>query len=135
MGKATVFLGQLIILALVSSGLHFLLHSLTEKTPFWETAYMDLWQIYVLQLVLSIIVIFAIVGIGNSKPENLGYVFLGILTLKVMVNYFVIRPLIKSEADQDFFKYNFLAVFFLFMIFDVYVTYRILNQTYSPKKN
>lgn len=96
---------------------------------------MDLWQIYVLQLVLSIIVIFAIVGIGNSKPENLGYVFLGILTLKVMVNYFVIRPLIKSEADQDFFKYNFLAVFFLFMIFDVYVTYRILNQTYSPKKN
>lgn len=135
MGKAIVFVGQLVLLALVSFGLHFLLHSLTKKLPLWDTAYMDIWQVYVLQLLMSIVIIFAVVGIGNSMPQNLGYVFLGFLTLKVAVSYFVINPALESGTDNDFFKYNFLVVFFLFMMFDVYVTYRILNQTYSPKKN
>ncbi|HLW61957.1 MAG TPA: hypothetical protein VKY33_01030 [Flavobacterium sp.] len=135
MGKAIVFAGQLLLLALVSFGLHFLLHSISNDLEFWDTAYMHLWQIYALQFLMSVIMIFAVVGIGNSKPESLGYIFLGFLTLKVAVNYFVISPVLKMEADLDFFKYNFLAVFFLFMTFDVYVSYRILNQVYPTKNN
>lgn len=135
MSKAIVFAGQLLLLALVSFGLHFLLHSISNDLEFWDTAHMHLWQIYALQFLMSVVMIFAVVGIGNSKPESLGYIFLGFLTLKVAVNYFVISPVLKTEADHDFFKYNFLAVFFLFMIFDVYVSYRILNQVYPTKNN
>lgn len=135
MGKALSFVGQLTILALIAFGLHFLLQSITKDLVLWDTAYMHLWQIYSLQLLLSVVMIFAMVGIGKSMPQNVGYVFLGFLTLKVVINYLVINPALETANTSDFFKHNFLIVFFLFLIFDVYVTYRVLNQSYSVKNN
>lgn len=134
MGKALSYVGQLVILGLISLGLHFLIQSITKDLALWDTAYMTLWQIYALQMLMSIIIVFAMVGIGQSMPQNLGYVFLGFLTLKLVINYLLINPALESGNESDFFKYNYLGVFFLFMIFDVYVTYRVLNQSY-PKKN
>jgi len=134
MGKAFPYLGQLVLLSLITLGLHFLYHSITKELPLWDTAHMQLWQIYALQFLLSALVVVAVVGIGNSMPNNLGFVFLGFLTLKIAANYLVLRPVLNAGSDASFFKYNFLIVFFLFMIFDVYVTYRVLNQTY-PSKN
>lgn len=135
MGKALAFVGQLAILALVSFGLHFLIQSITKDLAFWDTAYLHLWQIYALQFLMSVVVIFAVVGIGKALPESLGYVFLGFFTLKVIVTYLVVRPMLDTPLESDFFKYNYFGVFFLFMVFDVYVTYRVLNQIYSPKNN
>lgn len=134
MSKAISFVGQLVILALVAFGLHFLLQSITKDLLLWDNAYMHLWQIYALQLLLSVVLIFAVVGIGKSLPQHLGYVFLGVFTLKIVINYILINPALKNDTASDFFKYNYLVVFFLFMFFDLYVTYRVLNQTYSAKK-
>lgn len=135
MGKALSYVGQLVILGLISLGLHFLIQSITKDLALWDTAYMTLWQIYALQILMSIIIVFAVVGIGQSMPQNLGYVFLGFLTLKLVINYLLINPALESGNESDFFKYNYLGVFFLFMIFDVYVTYRVLNQSYPQKNN
>lgn len=134
MSKAIIFITQLIILALVSFGLHFLINSITKDLPLWDSAYMHLWQVYALQLLMSVIVIFAVVGISESLPQHLGYVFLGVLTLKLVATYLIISPALDQVAGTEFFKYNFLIVFFLFMFYDVYVTYRVLNQSYSTKK-
>src|SRR5690554_1713387 len=134
MNKAFVFIGQLLLLGIVSLGLHFLIQSISEQLAFWDTAYMHLWQIYALQFLLSVVVILATVGIGNSMPQSLGYVFLGFLTLKIVVTYWVAIPVLEQDTDVDFFKYNYLGVFFLFMFFDVYVAYRLLNQLY-PSNN
>ena len=135
MGKALSYVGQLVILGLISLGLHFLIQSITKDLALWDTAYMTLWQIYALQMIMSIIIVFAMVGIGQSMPQNLGYVFLGFLTLKLVINYLLINPALESGNESAFFKYNYLGVFFLFMIFDVYVTYRVLNQVYPTKNN
>lgn len=135
MGKAVSFIIQLVLLALVAFGLHFLIHSITKDLPLWDGAYMHLWQIYAVQLLLSVLLVFVTVGIGQNIPQYLGYVFLGALTLKIVVNYILISPALKDEASNDFFKHNFLIVFFLFMFFDVYVTYRVLNQLHSSEKN
>jgi len=133
MGKALAFIGQLAILALVSFGLHFLLQSITKQSVLWETASVQLWQIYALQLLLSSLLIFGVVGIGKSMPQNLGFLFLGFLTLKLVINYVAIRGALEASGSDNFFKYNFLVVFFLFMFFDVYVTYRVLNQSNSSE--
>ena len=133
MGKALAFIGQLAILALVSFGLHFLLQSITKHSVLWETASIQLWQIYALQFLLSALLIFGVVGIGKSMPQNVGFVFLRFLTLKLVINYVAIRGALETSGSDNFFKYNFLAVFFLFMFFDVYVTYRVLNQSHSSK--
>ncbi|UUV22506.1 hypothetical protein MG290_10415 [Flavobacterium sp. CBA20B-1] len=135
MGKAFPYLGQLLVLALIALGLHFLINSISKDLPFWDTAHMHLWQIYALQFLLSAIIVLGVVGIGNAMPNNLGFVFLGFLTLKILVNYLVLNPALQSGDTSNFFKYNYLAVFFLFVFFDVYVTYRVLNQIYPSKNN
>lgn len=135
MGKAFPYLSQLLILALIALGLHFLINSITKDLPFWNTAHMHLWQIYALQFLLSALVVLGVVGVGKAMPNNLGFVFLGFLTLKILANYLVLQPVLKTEAFSNFFKYNYLIVFFLFMFFDVYVTFRILNQSFSSKNN
>src|SRR5690606_25251194 len=129
------FVFQLIMLALVTFGVHYLYHNLMGDAELWQNAPMSLWQVYGLQLILSVIVIFAVIGIGNNMPQNLGFVFLGVLTLKLLINYLVIKPILQLGDEVLFFKISYLFVFFLFMFYDVYVTYRVLNQTYSPKKN
>jgi len=134
MNKAFVYIAQLSLLGMVFLGLHFLIQSIGGQLTFWDTAYMHLWQIYALQFMLSVVMIFAIVGIGNAMPQSLGYVFLGFLTLKMAVTYWIATPVLEQEVAVDFFKYNYLGVFFLFMFFDVYVAYRVLNQLYPSKK-
>lgn len=135
MGKTISFIIQLVLLALVAFGLHFLIHSITKDLPLWDGSYMHLWQIYAVQLLLSVLLVFVTVGIGQNMPHYLGYVFLGALTLKIVVNYILISPALAAGTSNDFFKHNFLIVFFLFMFFDVYVTYRVLNQLHSSEKN
>lgn len=135
MGKAFSFVFQLIMLALVTFGVHYLYHNLVGAADAWVSAPMELWQIYGLQLAISIVVIFAVLAIGKTMPQNLGFVFLGLLTLKLLINYIILRPVLQSGQDIQFFKLSYLLVFFLFMFFDVYVTYRVLNQTYSSKNN
>ena len=134
MGKAIAFTGQLAVLALVSFGLHFLLQSITKDLVLWDAAYMQLWQIYALQFLLSVLLIFGVVGIGKTMSQNIGFVFLGFLTLKLVINYIAISAALKTDVADDFFKHNLLVVFFLFMFFDVYVAYRVLNQSYSSEK-
>ena len=134
MDKALKFVFQLIIISAVAFGLHFLIHSITKDLYLWDSAYMHLWQIYALQLLLSVVVILAVVGISKSLPQHVGYVFLGVLTLKLVANYLIINSALVPGTEHDFFKHNFLIVFFVYMFFDVYVTYRVLNQSDSFKK-
>lgn len=134
MNKFFVYIAQLFLLGIVFLSLHFLIQTIGGQIAYWDTAYMHLWQIYALQFLLSVVMIFTTVGIGNAMPQSLGYVFLGFLTLKVVVTYWVVMPVLEQEVVVDFFKYNYLGVFFLFLFFDVYIAYRVLNQLYPSKK-
>lgn len=60
-------------------------------------------------------------------PQNLGFAFLIVLTIKLIGSYLFIQPVLDLGEAQDFVKHNFLIIFLMYLCFDVYVSYRLLN--------
>lgn len=125
---------QLIILSIVAYGIQFYAQQIFKIDQLWSQIDFTLLQIYFVQAVISLLLIIVLQAAKKPLPDHLGFVFLGVFTLKVVASFMFANPVLE-RTDVDFFKYNFLIVFFLYMFFDVYVGYRVLNQEYSIKKN
>nr|WP_297309448.1 hypothetical protein [uncultured Flavobacterium sp.] len=128
MNKIISFGIQLIVFTLLIFGVHYILQQVLGVSENWNETGYNLVLIYAFQIILTIIMMVAIVSTSKSLANSLGYLFLGLLTLKCVANYFFIQPVLNSENPSDFIKHNFLIVFLIFLVFDVYVTFRILNQ-------
>jgi len=128
MNKIISFVTQLVVLALLVFGLHYIFQQVLGVLDNWNDTGYSLFLIYLFELMLSIIMIVVVVTVGKSLPSSLGYLFLGLLTLKCVGNYFFIQPILDAENPNDFVKHNFLIIFLIFLVFDVYVTFRVLNQ-------
>lgn len=119
---------QLLIMSVVVFGLHYGCQYLFNLSVYWNKAYYTMPQLYVVQLLLSLIVIVGVVMVKKGAASNLGYAFLGLITVKTVASYFFIQPVLNTQPQDGFLKHNFLAVFLVYLTFDVYVTYRLLNQ-------
>lgn len=128
MNKILTYVVQLILVSVLVFGLHYIFQQVLGVLGNWENTGYSLHLIYLFELMMSIIMIVAVVASGKSMPNNIGYVFLALLTLKCLGNYFFIQPVLGAEVSNDFVKHNFLIIFIIFLVFDVYVTYRVLNQ-------
>ena len=128
MNKIISFVTQLVVLALLVFGLHYIFQQVLGVLDNWNDTGYSLFLIYLFELMLSIIMIVVVVTAGKSLPSSLGYLFLGLLTLKCVGNYFFIQPILDAENPNDFVKHNFLIIFLIFLVFDVYVTFRVLSQ-------
>jgi len=129
MGKYIMsFAVQLIILTVLSFGIHYLILEVFEMKSLWTEGYYSLLQIYFFLLLVTLAMTAAMVFIAKAMPQNIGYAFLVLLTLKLVANYLFIQPVLDSEVDLEFIKHNYLIVFLLFLGFDVFVTYRLLNN-------
>ena len=135
MNKIFGFAGQLLIVAAVAFGLHYMFHSVFNTIDHWSTSTYNLIQIYFFEFILSLLMVVGIVMTKTKMPHNLGYMFLAFITVKTIANYLFISPVLKSEGDQSFVKHNFLLVFVIFLVFDVYVTFKLLNEEKEQEKN
>lgn len=135
MNKIFGFAGQLLIVAAVAFGLHYMFHSVFDTIDHWSTSTYNLIQIYFFEFILSLLMVVGIVMTKTKMSHNLGYMFLAFITVKTIVNYLFISPVLKSEGDQSFVKHNFLLVFVIFLVFDVYVTFKLLNEEKGQEKN
>lgn len=134
MGK---YIYQLVLLSVVAFAIQYFAQQLFGVDSLWEQIDISLLQIYFVQAVISLVLIIALNMARKPLPNFLGFVFLGVFTIKVAASYFFARPVLE-QPDVDFFKYNFLLVFFMYMIFDLYVAYSLLNkgeETPSKKFN
>ena len=118
----------LALLAAIAYGVQVYLQDHLGVASDWSRVSISLGEIYLVQVVLSLVLLVALVMVKKSAAQQLGFVFLGAFTLKVVVSYFFAHNVL-DQPDVDFFKYNYLAVFFLFMIFDLYVAYSMLNKS------
>lgn len=129
MGKiVTSFAFQLIILTVLSFGIHYLILEVFEMKSSWTEGSYSLFQVYFFLLLTTLAMTLAMIAINKVMPQNIGFAFLVLLTLKLVANYLFIQPVLDSEMDLDFIKHNYLIVFLLFLGFDVFVTYRLLNN-------
>jgi hypothetical protein len=118
----------LIVQALVISVIFFLIH-------FGIVAFLNKIDTisflisYAFQLVMSLALLLAIIKIFKIGKEQLGFVFLGLSTLKVGISYFfATQYLFLNKAMLEVNKANFFITFLFFLSLDVYFTIRLLNE-------
>ncbi len=129
MDKGSIKVGlQLLIALIVIFALHYAFVALTDSSESLTNMGFTLEKFYAFEILFSLIVFFALYGIKNSLPENLGFVFLGLITLRLIASYLYVQEALDNEQVEQAFKFNFLAIVLIFLAGDAFVAYNILNK-------
>ncbi len=130
MNNLTTKIGGLLGFSVIMSLLHLVSQYLFKQQDVWQDMLFQLLQIYFVQFVFSALLILVVYKVAKVSVNNVGYVFLGMLTLKTASTYFFFEKVMYLSEQSEVLKYHFVVVYLLFLMYDVYVTYTVLN----PKK-
>ncbi|MXN92609.1 hypothetical protein GR160_15375 [Flavobacterium sp. Sd200] len=84
--------------------------------------------VYLLFFGFSGIILFALHQIAKTSPSQVGYVFLGLTSLKAVGSYFFIKPVLAKTVSFPTEKLNFFVIFMLFLFIEAYFTAILLNK-------
>lgn len=84
--------------------------------------------IYLFFLVFSLIILYVLIRIGKKNQEQIGYAFLLLTAVKMVLSYIFARPMLTKGIENPTEKVNFFAVFILFLAIEAYYTARLLNN-------
>ena len=125
---------MLLLLALVGFGVHYFLLQSFGLLHEWAHTDYTLLGMYGFVAIGSLLVFVLMLLAKFSMPDRIAFVFLGAFMVKAIANYLYIKGGLGS-FDNKFLELNFLAVFFLFLFFDVFVAYVIVNQEEKTVEN
>lgn len=118
---------MLVLVTVIAYFAHYLVINAIDMAALWEQTDYSLIGMYMFGSVGSLIALVFILLTNWAMPKKLGFIFLGIMTVKVVFGYLYIQKG-KGVLENYFLEINFLFVYFLYLIFDVYVTSQALNQ-------
>lgn len=128
LNKIPVTLQLLGLLGMVYANI-FLVENLFSLQENWNTTYYNFFQTFSFFAISSIVILLLNLAVQKKAKEQLGFVFLGIMTLKVIAAYVFIAPALEYKtATSQFEKNNFFVYFLVFLAIDVYLTIQILNK-------
>jgi len=84
--------------------------------------------VYGLFFGFSVIILLALHLIAKNDTSQVGYVFLGLTSLKVVGSYFLVEPILAKTVSYPSERINFFAVFMLFLFIEAYFTAILLNK-------
>ena len=128
LNKIPVSIQLLVLLGIVYANILIVqnLFSLEEK---WQNTYYSFSQTLSFFVVSSIVILIINLVISKKASEQLGFVFLGIMTVKLIASYVFIAPALELKSvASEFEKINFFIYFLVFLAIDVYLTIQILNK-------
>ena len=123
---------QLAVMSIFVCGLHFLMLSVSSAAvgEFYYTPFQE----YLFLIGTSIAVYGLNTMVAKKSFEQLGFVFLGVMTVKFILAYVFVLPLLDSHSEPyNLEKKLFFLNFILFLGIDVYLTSQILTS--SGKKD
>ncbi|MCF6131495.1 hypothetical protein [Flavobacterium wongokense] len=78
---------------------------------------------------LSLVIIYLLAKVKETLPNSVGYAFLALTTVKMVMAYALLRPIIAVHLPKTpFEKMNLFAVFIYFLAIETILTIRILNN-------
>jgi hypothetical protein len=124
--KAIFSLLKLAIIFYIIHKLFFLVFKANLKT---ETFYYSIETLYLFFSTCSILILFILLKVKEKSIDNLGMTFLLITSIKMIVCYVIVYPILRLTNQNSILeKINFLVLFILFLAFETIVTIRILNN-------
>ncbi|MDN3678406.1 hypothetical protein QWY90_13915 [Flavobacterium paronense] len=120
----TIFIAALIGLIIHKVITHFIIPTAFEDNFIYSTP-----LLYVLFAILSMAIVFALAKVKEVALNYVGYAFLAFTTLKMVIAYALLRPIIHIHlAKTPTEKMNFFFIFIYFLAIETYLTIRILNN-------
>jgi Family of unknown function (DUF6168) len=109
--------------------LHKIVFFVFEKKAITDHFYYPLETVYLFFATLSIIIVFILLIVKQKSFDNVGMVFLLITSVKMIVCYLFVMPILQvANANYVTEKINFFVLFILFLAMETVVTIRILNN-------
>ena len=85
--------------------------------------------LYAFFTILSLVIVFSLAKVKVAAENSVGYAFLAFTTLKMVIAYAFLRPIIQIHLpNTPTEKMNFFIVFIYFLVIETYLTIRILNN-------
>ncbi len=81
------------------------------------------------QAILSIIILMVLLQVEKKSKDQLGYVFLGLTSAKVIISFVIAKQfLFQGVIIEKEIKVNFFIAFLIFLCLDAYFVIRLLNK-------
>lgn len=108
--------------------IHFLVFKFTSLVLEYKEYYYSLPFLYILYFTLSTISIVVIKRISEKNFDITGMSFLVTSSIKLILSYIIVSPILNSETAFVSEKRNFFFIFIIFLVIDTLFTARILNK-------
>lgn len=124
---------QLILLISVATLIFLVLHTAVIYfflSAVQEIVFQYLFWNYLSFFFFSIIFAVTLVKVKNDFSENFGYIILVLMTLKTVLSYGLFEFFVMGSPNELLvYKYNFLLLFVCYLIIDVFVALKLLNNS------
>ncbi|TCV11034.1 hypothetical protein EDC17_102937 [Sphingobacterium alimentarium] len=121
------YIVMLLVLGVAAYFAHYLVLQGVGTAHYWQQTDYTLVGMYAFAVGITLFVVVLTLMAQYAMPKNLGFIFLGLMTVNAVASYIYIKNGL-NKFENDFIEYNFLVVFFLFLFFDVFVAFKALNQ-------
>lgn len=127
MNKYVRFVGLLLLITVLGYGVQTLvLQKLGVESQWGQTDY-TLLGIYTFGFVASLLIAVLLLLTDFALKNYLSFVFLGCILIKAVASYLFIQSGLNL-FENDFLELNFLVAFFIFLLYDIFVAYKLVNQ-------
>ncbi|MEI5986360.1 MULTISPECIES: hypothetical protein [Sphingobacterium] len=134
MNKFLLLILVLIAVTGISFGIHYAVLQYNDLDHWWIGSGYSLLGMYAFCAIASLVMAMVYVGVDYSMPTQTGFAFLIGMTIKAAASYFYIQEGINL-LENDFIELNFMVVFFIYLGYDAFVAYYLVNQHEpEPKK-
>ncbi len=130
MNKDTIlFSGKLLLITMLIVLLQILYVTLNELQDQLALYYTTFASIYCFLFVSSIILRQVLRYIAVKHISILGYVFLGLMTAKLIMTYFISFPLFDASISiLKILKWNYIIMVLIYLFVDVWQASNVINQ-------
>ncbi|OYD43678.1 hypothetical protein CHU00_02380 [Sphingobacterium cellulitidis] len=134
MNRYLLLLLVLIGVSAISFGIHYAVLKMNHHDHWWIGSGYSLEGMYTFGAIASVVMVLILLIIDYAMPVQVGFAFLVGMTLKAVGSYVYIHEGINL-LENDFIELNFLVVFFVYLLFDAFAAYYIVNQQETANKN
>ncbi|WP_264559804.1 hypothetical protein [Flavobacterium sp. N2270] len=128
MNKIFILLKKLTLIVLPLFLLHVLVFQQELLSSYQEKFRIQVWQLYLVSLFFSVLSIVLMQKTSEKNFESTGFVFIVVLTLKMVVYYFLFDLIRLGSLESSVEKINFGLIVISFLIIDIFLASKILNK-------
>lgn len=128
MNEIVIWTKKLLYLVLPVFVIHFTFFQISNLKVDQNFFYYSISFLYVLFFVLSQMTIIIVNRVSKNNFESTGFTFLGILTIKIIAYFLLLRPILSKASENMLEKTNFIVLIFIFSVIDIILVSQILNK-------